>query len=325
MVKKQKVKKSIIQRNRKVKNIIFSSIKKSNALYKRKPIYDTYLANEVLNELINIYDHNNDGIKYNTLSTQIDEFLKNSQIQKLEKLRYKSFNLSSQLERIIEDSSKIMTIKEIHDKLTSFHPSIKKSQSTVRRTLIKSGIKHRWINFRHYKSTGIKASISSLLFANELIRQKKQNHIFLYLDESSFNCNLKSHKAWVKSNSSKYFESPGRIPSITAIGIISEYGLLKYNISLKTFKSSDFINFIKDLAIDIEASPTLAKSYNSNQLTIILDNSRNHTCKASLNGGIKQTKFNAIFQPGYSPFFNSIEKLWSLVKRKRRKQSIMNV
>lgn len=123
---------------------------------------------------------------------------------------------------------------------------------------------------------------------------------------------------------SKSYITFGRIPSITTLGIISEKGLMKFKCSSETLKAKDFIDFIKELEEELKFSnDEMRNLYYDKRITIILDNSKLHTSKASIKV-LKKSNFNFIFQPAYSPFYNSIENLWSLLKRSRRKHILMN-
>lgn len=323
MAKKNKKSVTLKKGLKKQMNRIFSSIKEYSRWCLNKKEYDHDLAAHVINKLSELYELKEHFIIGKEFNKEIDMFLNKYSIRKEKRLSKTIPIYSKLIDDIIGKATHNITVKEIREEVEK-NISRKISQSTIRRAMLKQGYKYKQVNLKHFKQIGIRSDLTTLLFANKLIQHKEKDNLICYLDESCFNCNIKTSKHWIKPESNRTFISPGRIPSISAIGIISENGLHKVSVTNKTFKGKDFENFIKELSVEFQSHNNYKDLYNSKKIVIVLDNSRNHTSRASLKA-IGKTNFHFIFQPPYSPFLNAIENLWSLLKRKRRRLTIMSL
>ena len=81
------------------------------------------------------------------------------------------------------------------------------------------------------------------------------------------------------------------------------------------YKQNDFVEFLRQLR------GSFIEEYSTAKITLVLDNHRAHHTK-NTQQFCEQHNIELLFQPPYSPEFNSIEYLWSVVKRRFKKNLI---
>jgi len=144
-------------------------------------------------------------------------------------------------------------------------------------------------------------------FAVQLAKVIAAETPLVYFDEASFNLWLRNRKTWTASvDPIKYVLNKNRGKGITVMGAISNH-LGKPLFTLETSTNSNaFCKFLGRLRQRFPLRST--------RVTIVLDNAKAHKTL-----DVKRTaeglNLELMFMPPYSPEFNCIEALWSVIKR----------
>ncbi len=147
-----------------------------------------------------------------------------------------------------------------------------------------------------------------------VLRKEKSNVV--YTDESSFNCWMHSKKTWqCKTAPVKMVLNKSRGKSITIFGAIGKHMRSPLFMQAQSTNQSDFVEFLRQLR------GSFIEEYSTAKITLVLDNHRAHHTK-NTQQFCEQHNIELLFQPPYSPEFNSIEYLWSVVKRRFKKNLI---
>jgi transposase len=140
--------------------------------------------------------------------------------------------------------------------------------------------------------------------------------LIIWGDEASFNCWMRSRRTWsTKEEPVKVVLNEKRNSGITvygAIGAAMERPLFK---QFKTTNKEDFLSFLTEIR------GTLPEQYKDRTIKLVLDNHKSHGTLLVRS----YCQFNNIeikFLPSYSPEFNCIEPLWSVVKRRFKQKLI---
>jgi transposase len=130
----------------------------------------------------------------------------------------------------------------------------------------------------------------------------------VYFDEASFNLWLRNRKTWTPVDEPiRYPLTKCRGKGVTVMGAISQH-LKKPLFTLETSTNSvAFMAFLKKLR-------GLFKLSRSIRVTIVLDNHKAHH-NLQVKELAEGLNFELMFMPPYSPEFNCIEALWSVLKR----------
>jgi transposase len=149
-------------------------------------------------------------------------------------------------------------------------------------------------------------------FVVELSKLTRSGVPLIYFDEASFNLWLRIRRTWCSVDEPvKMMLNKGRGNGITVMGAISKQ-LFKPIFTIEKATNTDaFILFLQKLRARFQ--------YTSDTLHLVLDNHRAHhalTAKAEA----ARLRIQLHFMPPYTPELNSIESLWSVIKRdfKRR-------
>jgi transposase len=134
----------------------------------------------------------------------------------------------------------------------------------------------------------------------------------VYFDEASFNLWLRNKRTWTpKLEPIKYPINKSRGKGITVMGAISQHlGKPLFTMEVST-NSSAFQSFLTKLRQRFPLKST--------RVTIVLDNARAHTT-LDVKQLAEALNLELLFMPPYTPEFNSIEALWSVIKRDFKKR-----
>ena len=134
----------------------------------------------------------------------------------------------------------------------------------------------------------------------------------VYFDEASFNLWLRNRKTWTPVDEPiKYPLGKNRGKGITVMGAISQHlGKPLFTMEVST-NSQAFMSFLHKLRQRFPLRKT--------RVTIVLDNARAHQTSDAKKLA-EDLNFELMFMPPYTPEFNCIEALWSVIKKdfKRR-------
>ena len=129
----------------------------------------------------------------------------------------------------------------------------------------------------------------------------------VYFDEASFNLWLRNKKTWTpRDEPIKYPLGQNRGKGITVMGAISQHlGKPVWSLEEST-NSRAFMLFLEKLRGRFPLRST--------RVTIVLDNARAH-CISDAKQLADKLNLELMFMPPYTPEFNCIEALWSVIKR----------
>ena len=141
----------------------------------------------------------------------------------------------------------------------------------------------------------------------------------VYVDEASFNCWMYSKRTWTTYEQPvKLVLNKTRNTGIIVIGAVCKIFTKPLFMLAQTTNSTDFHSFITQIRASLPRSQATAPIH------IILDNHRAHHTLV-VREYCKHHKLELTFQPSYSPEFNSIETLWSIIKRRFKQQLVAEV
>jgi transposase len=129
-----------------------------------------------------------------------------------------------------------------------------------------------------------------------------QNKSFYSLDETSFGRNIKTPKGYaLKGQMLKVPKMQPRITTLSSLVIMSKEGIIKHQEIQGSFNQHIFLSFLRDVNIP-------------NDSVILLDNVKFHHCTAVKDFATLKG-WTLLFTPPYSPWFNPIEGVFSIMKR----------
>lgn len=256
------------------------------------------------------------------ISNMVDTFLSKQDQAKLSSFHKKIVFDDNLLNEITEKSNNSLTLKEIRCMYLAEYPKSKFGIETLRIHLIKNlKIKYLQCCLKNEKSEGPLHDLMLINYATLLLKAIDNDHIILYADEASFNDHKNNRKYWISSKSKKIKINKGRIPSISALAVISKYGLLNFQLNENTNTSEDFIEFIKNTELILRTNQLFSDHYKKQKISLIIDNCKLH-CSKLTRKSLRKGKINIIYQPTYLPIINSTELIWSHCKRKMSRMNI---
>jgi transposase len=182
--------------------------------------------------------------------------------------------------------------------------------STV--TLFQFYRKHkiRYITTNYIYQQGFRVELKNIhSFTIKLAALIKSGAPVLYFDEAAFNVWMRNRRTWTsRERPVKMVINERRLPGITVFGAISSALSKPVFMIGKSTNKEEVLSFFRL----IRQTSWFTKE---TKLYIVLDNARAHI------GTIVKTyceehNIELLFMPGYSPEFNTIEALWSVIKRR---------
>ena len=134
----------------------------------------------------------------------------------------------------------------------------------------------------------------------------------VFLDESGININMTRHYARSKTNARAVDSTPLHTPcNTTILSSIRLDGRTAHTVYQGGATAGRFAEYLEDTLL-----PTLSKDD-----IIIMDNMRSHHAKA-VRQLLDSSGIRYLYLPPYSPDINPIEKMWSKIKAKLRKEKV---
>jgi len=172
-------------------------------------------------------------------------------------------------------------------------------------------VRHLSVGYVYAQALG-KSAGAVEVFAMQLAKVIAAGTPLVYFDEASFNLWLRNRKTWTPVDEPiKYPLGRNRGKGITVMGAISQHlGKPLWSMEAST-NSAAFVAFLHKLRQRFPLKKT--------RVTIVLDNARAHLT-AEAKKVAEELNFELMFMPPYTPEFNCIEALWSVIKKdfKRR-------
>jgi transposase len=177
--------------------------------------------------------------------------------------------------------------------------NINLSKELVRTVLSKAGYKRKVA--RHYgQPKDLNEKTSAFLHTREQFKQS--GFQFLSLDETSFGRNnTKSYGYALRGQKLRIMKKQARTTTVSVMALYSENGLIAMTKSSKAFNSLSFLNFLKSIQFPLNS-------------VILMDNVSFHHSSQVLSY-LESQNVKVLFVPPYSPWFNPIEGIFSIVKR----------
>ena len=169
-------------------------------------------------------------------------------------------------------------------------------------------------------SNSFKNTLQLLFFTEKLLEMIEKDHTFIFFDESSFNSRKRTNKRWISKFSKNRNFDNGRITSVNLLLAITNSNILYSESSSYTCDFNEFQSFINKMIKKIEENEDLLKKYNDFKITLIMDNISLHRNKEAREF-YKKTKLNILTFPPYNPFFNPVEYIFQIIKKKFYKNS----
>lgn len=157
------------------------------------------------------------------------------------------------------------------------------------------------------------------VFLRKIIEIVLNKEDIIYIDESGFTNPKYKFRNWTLSPYEYDQSFPKRLKRINLISAMGPKELLLSKISLVNTNQKRMINFLKDLIGKLLVNKDYKDKYNNNKLWIYLDNAQFHKGEEITNY-MKTTKFNILYGVPYTPMYNPIETIFSIVKGKFKGQ-----
>lgn len=153
------------------------------------------------------------------------------------------------------------------------------------------------------------------IFCDEFTKliNKHPTQKIVSLDEVGFSSRVRPLKAWYKKSKINYIKYKPNINSInkSVCSCVTSTGDIIFNIQDKPYTKITFLDFLKTL------------NFPENTI-ILLDNVSFHHSKIIKNYA-SDKKWNLLYIPPYSPWFNPIENVFSIIKNHYRKNKDINM
>ena len=192
--------------------------------------------------------------------------------------------------------------------------NVKISWQALRRFYIKHKVRFLASNYVYQQALGLDRNLI-LDFALKLAQLVHSGKNIVYFDEAAFNMWLRPRKTWQDpSHPVQLVINKDRGKNVTVYGAIGDClpgAFFKQAETTNQFSTDDFIKQLRTHSGIPLASP----------IHMILDNHRAHHTHL-VTQTLIDNNFVAHFIPPYTPEFNSIEALWSWIKRDVKKRLI---
>lgn len=312
--------------NTKVKKIeLYSTILNSNKKNVNLSLFSRNMIQATIKEL-----NNNTNKSLELINPQIVDFeSKLNQFMSITKpqannIKKKCIFDNLLLTQMLQNPTKSFSLREIKQEHDNKHPRMKFSISTLHRHITKE-MKYRYgkVELVNKKVNSDKAMLMNLIYAEKLLKILVNKHTILYLDETSIAEKQLSKNFWIKKGQNVKRENSGRLKSLSIIGVISNNGLIHYNLIDGTYNSHNFKLFMEELNVSLNSNPNFAQKLKNAEVTVIMDNAKIHTSKSSRRS-LRKGRINILYLPPYSPFFNPIEQLWGGLKKRKARRIFNN-
>lgn len=223
-------------------------------------------------------------------------------------------NLNLLTEIINNNQSNQLSLSKIRELYYKKDNSVSFSRETLRKFLRKNmnctfrrvTLKNKEVKCKNY------INVQSV-FLRRVIEIFLNEEDIIYIDQSGFS-NPKSHfQNWTFSPNDYKGTLPKRLKRINLISALGRKELLFSKISLLKTNQRRMINFLKQLIDKLQKDEHYNDKYNSYKLWIYLDNAKFHKGN-NIVDYIKTTKFNVIYGIPYTPKYDSIENVFSIIK-----------
>lgn len=189
--------------------------------------------------------------------------------------------------------------------------------STLRQFYIKHGIKNYSLSYTYQQSFKHQEERWDEVqaFVEKLGTAISSGDLVAYFDSASFNMWIRNRKSWSRYEQPvKFVMNEKRCSGITVMGAISEHftsGPLFIQ-SQKATSSERFLEFLPKLRAKFPL-------HSQTRIKLVLDNATAHRTPEVVEMA-KKCKIDLWYMPAYTPELNSIETVWSVIKRdfKRR-------
>ena len=131
----------------------------------------------------------------------------------------------------------------------------------------------------------------------------------IYFDEAAFNVWMRNRRTWTsRERPVKMVINQTRLKGLTVFGAISSQMAKPVFMIGKSTNKDEVLQFLKRIR-------TTSWFTRDTKLFIVLDIARAHVGQR-VKTYCSLYNIELLFMPGYSPEFNSIEALWSVIKRR---------
>lgn len=187
------------------------------------------------------------------------------------------------------------------------------------------------LNFTYVKFNRINKKMSSdqvnyqmFYFSYQLNRCLESNMIIIYFDESKFNTHKITPKLWISKKTKKVFKDEGRLSNVNLILACTKDQIIHYEISLDSFNTKIYIDFIETLIEKIVSKEDLKEYYYNKRIVLIVDNCSVHRSK-ELKTFMFKTLLNYLTLPAYTPTINLAEYVFKILKSRFYNSIFKNV
>jgi len=165
---------------------------------------------------------------------------------------------------------------------------------------------------KNNKDSALQDKIRSV-FLRKFMEIYLKGHEVIYLDESGFTNPRNKMKKWTSPYKINPLGPRKRVKRINLVAAIGLSGVIHKNVSVFNTNSMKISNFIKGLEKAVRRDVNLEKKYEAGQVFIYLDNAKFHR-SVIVRDTIRETRFNIIYGIPYTPQYDAVEYLFSLLK-----------
>ena len=180
----------------------------------------------------------------------------------------------------------------------------------------KHKVKYLQVSYMYYQAFK-KGPMAQYNFAVKIAQLIEQKQVLIYFDEASFNLWLKRTHTWsTQGRPVRIVLGQNRCKGITVFGAISSSLNRAVFAQEESTSGEAFTRFLNQLRTRFLIGYP--------KLYVVIDNAPAHRTLVNRQRAI-DLKIELLFMPPYSPELNSIESLWSVIKRDFKQRALENV
>ncbi len=183
---------------------------------------------------------------------------------------------------------------------------LKCSHYLIRLIMKKLNLTYKKTKFSYYLDKNLLYSKTKQFITD--FKNIQNSPLTVFLDEVGFSSKINPLKSWSIKGQKTYINikhNTSDRKNKSVCSYITSNGIIKYHISNNPFTTQLLLDFIKTFDFPINT-------------TIIFDNVSFHRSKI-ISNFIEERGWNLLFTPPYSPWFNPIENIFSVIKNNYRK------
>jgi len=223
------------------------------------------------------------------------------------------------LNKIIDDPLNVgITLKEMRNRLVENFEfqNNKVSVSTIYRALKKEKKVYKKIIWKKPKDNEPRTKNLRKIIAMDLLKIFMNDFSPVYIDESSFNLNLRPCFGWGTSGKKLFSKRPAKSTNYSLLAAMDITGIIGWMLFRGGVKKEDFFSFLMELVKHNDN-----RRWEKERPIFFMDNASIHKSKIYMTGNFNKY-YTTIYNAPYSPQLNPIENCFSQIKAHVQKSKV---